>query len=278
MAAQGNQTHVSTTTAMQTQRARVDGAGRRALLLGAGVLVLFVVIDLAAVVRPDVGGVVARNVVVLAVVGIATVAAIVAMYVAGRSRRGGAVPGSDTLEMVLDEIGGYTAIHSVNTRHGRIDHVLVGQGGVYVIAGDPIRGRAAVDDRAVRVGGRAIAPEAYLRLGQQARYLESRVQQVCGRRLPVHALYVFTRATCSRDVTHHGVRFTTLAALPTLLIHSRMFVEPRDVAIVKALVTGDPTALAQEARFGPDARSPLFPEATPLAVRPSRPAGGGPAA
>lgn len=241
-----------------------DGAGRHVLLIGAAVLAAFVAIDVVAVMRPDVGGVLARNVAVLLAAGALTVAAIVATYLAGRARRGTTSSGADTLEMVLDEVGGYTAIHGVNTRHGRIDHVLVGQGGVYVIAGDATRGRAVVEERGVRVGGRHLPPESYIRLGQQARYLESRVHQVCGRRLPVHAVYVFTRAAAGRDATHHGIRFTSLATLPTLLIHSRYFVDPRDVAIVKALVTGDPMALAQEARFGPDSRSPLFPE-TPTA-------------
>lgn len=259
---------MSTTSSMQTQRSSGDGAGRRVLLLGAGVLALFVVVDLAAVLSPGAGGVLARNAVVLAVLGGATIAVIVAAYVVGRGRSDGAATSSDTLEMVLGAIGGYTAIHGVNTRHGRIEHVLVGQGGIYLITGDPARGRAVVDDRSVRVGGRSVGPEQYLRLGQQARYLESRIQQVCGRRLPVHAVYVFTRASLGRDATHHGVRFTTLALLPTLLIHSRFFVDPRDVAIVKALVTGDPTSLSQEARFGPDASSPLFPEA-PSLLRPT---------
>ncbi|MFN8103797.1 MAG: nuclease-related domain-containing protein [Acidimicrobiia bacterium] len=244
-----------------------DGAGRHVLLIGAAVLVIFVAVDLLAILRPDIGSVLARNIAVLTAVGVATVTAIVALYLTGRSRQKTSTSGSDTLAMVLDEIGGYTAIHGVNTRHGRIDHVLVGQGGVYVIAGDSARGRGAVEERGVRVGGRQVPAERYVRLGQQARHLESRVHQVCGRRLPVHALYVFTRAGLGRDASHHGVRFTSLAALPALLMHSRYFVDPRDVAIVKALVTGDPTALAQEARFGPDSRSPLFPEAAPRQAR-----------
>lgn len=245
------------------------GPGRRVLLMGAGVLAVFVAVDLLVVLRSDVGDAVAGNVAVLVALGAGALLAIVATYLAGRARRGHDTVGSDTLELVLGEVGGYTAIHGVNTRHGRIDHVLVGQGGVYVIAGNLTRGRVAIVDRSVRVGGHVVAPESYVRLGQQARHLESRIQQVCGRRLPVHAVYVFTRATIGQDCTHHGVRFTTLAALPSLLIHSRFFVDPRDVAIVKALVTGDPTALAQEARFGPDARTPLFPGTPPIPLKPA---------
>lgn len=248
---------------MQAHGANANDArrvNRRVLILGAVVFALFAVVDVVAVVRPDVGGVVARNIVVLLIVGGATLAAMIAMYVAGRGRRQGEAAAPDTLSIVLDEIGGYTAFHGVNTRHGRMEHVLVGQGGIFVIASDAARGRGVAEERGVRIGGRLLAPEGYARLAQQARHIELRVQQVCGRRLPVHAVYVLTRATLSRDATHHGVRFTTLATLPTLLLHSRYFLDPRDVAIVKALLAGDPTALAQEARFGPDARSPLFPE------------------
>lgn len=236
-------------------------ANRRVLLLGGSVLAAFVLVDIVAVLRPDVGGVVARNVVVVLIVGAATVAAIVALYLAGRVRPQGTTTGSDTLSIVLDEISGFTAMHGVNTRHGRIEHVLVGQGGIFVIGADAARGRAVVEERGVRVGGRLLAPEGYARLSQQARHVELRVQQVCGRRLPVHTVYVLTRATLARDGSLHGVRFTSTASLPGLLLNSRFFMDPRDVAIVKALLTGDPTALAQEARFGPDARSPLFPEA-----------------
>lgn len=247
---------------MQTQGATDPRqAKRRVLLLGGVALAGFVLVDLVAILRPDVGGIVARNVVVVLIVGVATVAAIVALYLAGRTHGEGPAAGHDTLTIVLDEIGGYSAMHGVNTRHGRIDHVLVGQGGIYVIAADPTRGRATGEERGVRIGGRRLAPEGPARLAQQARHIELRVQQVCGRRLPVHAVYVLTRATLMRDSTHHGVRFTSTAALPGLLLHSRYFVDPRDVAVVKALLSGDPTALAQEARFGPDAASPLFPEA-----------------
>lgn len=248
---------------MQTHGANANDrqrANRRVMILAGAVLVMFVLLDLVAVLRPDVGGVVARNVVVVLIVGGATITAIVAMYVAGRARRHGPAGGPDTLTILLEEIGGYSAIHGVNTRHGRIEHVLVGQGGIYVIASDPTRGRAAPEERGVRVGGRLV-PEGPARLAQQARHIELRVQHVCGRRLPVQAVYVLTRATLARDTTYHGVRFTTTAALAGLLLHSRYFVDPRDVAIVKALLTGDPTALALEARFGPDTATPLFPEA-----------------
>jgi len=227
--------------------------------LCAAVLLAFLAVDAAALLSPDLGAPLLRNLPIIVAIGVAALVAIGALLLAGRRRSEDVTVGNDTLQHVLDAIGGFSAIHGVNTRHGRIEHVLVGQGGIFLVSADASRGRVVADERSVRVGTKALAQESYGRLGQQARYLESRIQQVCGRRIPVQAVYVFTRATMNRDGWRNGVRFVSLGSLPATLASSRAFIDPRDVAVVRALVTGDPTSLSHEARFGPDAQSALFP-------------------
>ena len=66
-----------------------------------------------------------------------------------------------------------------------------------------------------------LPPEPATRLSQQARHLESRIHQVCGRRIPVQPVVVLTRAQLSRDGWRQGVRYATLASLPAALTRSR---------------------------------------------------------
>jgi hypothetical protein len=220
---------------------------RTLLTFGGCVLAFFTSIDLVIVLWPNVGEFYLRNAAALLVLGAAATLAVVGIAISTWVRSGRKAS-QDAFESVLDELPGCDAVHALKTRRGRIDHVVVGACGVYVLARNDQRGRVNVDHRGVRVGGRLLPASQLHRLAAQARYLQSRIEVVVGRRLPVQPLYVFTRAALPSPVPSGGVMLSCLSTLPSLLTRSQVLIDPQAVAVVRSLLAGEVPGVPEATR------------------------------
>lgn len=117
--------------------------------------------------------------------------------------------GEERLEEILDKLDeNHLALHDVASPYGNIDHIVIGESGVFLIETKAHGGRVSVSDGQLLVNGRSPEKDLIAQTLHNSYWLKERILKATGVEPWINAIIVFTNAFVEWGKPIKGVTVT----------------------------------------------------------------------